>query len=296
VDATTLASEMKRLGESVATFAALAAAIRRHLDSQPGHPETDAVLGAVAEAVLPGPIAPLDREALADILAGAMLQMAESHDLVKAPARAPGWSFPDADVLIAQGRLAAPHARQWVRLAKDRPQLAKALTGRLLDVGTGVAALALEAASLNPSLHIVAIDIYEPALEIARAAVRASPHAARIEIRHQDVTTLEQHGVYSLAWVPTSFLPRSVADEALRRVLAALAPGGFLVVGTRGGSGATLQHALASLRVLRSGGYPWLVDEMTDYLSTLGYVDIEAIPSSGRVDILARKPMPTELK
>lgn len=181
MDAMTLASEMKRLGESVATFAALAAAIRRHLDKQPGHPETDRVLGTVAEAVLPGPIAPLDREALADILAGAMLQMAESHDLLNAPARAPGWSPPDADVLIAQGRVAAPHARAWTRLAKDRPQLADALTGRLLDVGTGVAALALEAAALNPSLRIVGIDIYEPALAIARAAVRASPHAARIE-------------------------------------------------------------------------------------------------------------------
>jgi len=291
MDATTLASEMKRLGESVATFAALAAGIRRHLDKQPGHPETDAALVAVADAILPGATATLGRDELADILAGAILQMAEAHALLSAPARAPGWSYPHRDVLVAQGRLAAPHARTWTRLAKDRPELAKALTGRLLDIGTGVAALALEAADLNPLLSIVAIDIYEPALAIARAAVLASPHAARIEIRHQDVTTLDELDAYTIAWVPTSFLPRQVADEALHRVFAALAPGGFLIVGTRGGSGATLQGALASLRVLRSGGYLWLVDEMTGYLSTLGYSDIEAIGSSGRVDILARKPI-----
>lgn len=217
MDATTLASEMKRLGEAVATFAALAAGIRRNLDNQPGHPETDAALVAVADAILPGAIATLGREELADRLAGAILQMAEAHDLLNAPARAPGWSCPDVDVLVAQGRLAAPHARAWTRLAKDRPQLANALTGRLLDVGTGVAALALEAAALNPSLRVVGIDIYEPALAIAREAVRASPHAARVDPRNQDVTSLDEAGAYSLAWVPTSFLSRPVTDEALRQ-------------------------------------------------------------------------------
>ncbi len=218
--------------------------------------------------------------------------MAEAHDLLNAPARAPGWKFADADVLIAQGRVARPHPRSWVTLAKDRPHLAKALTGRLLDVGTGVAELTLEAAALNPELHIVGIDIYEPALAIAREAVRASPHAARIELRYQDVTTLDERGGYTLAWVPTSFLPRSVTTTALRRVFAAPAPGGFLIAGTRGGSGATLEGALASSRILRSGGHPWRGDEMTDYLSAPGYCDIEAIASSGRVDFLARKPMP----
>ena len=183
-------------------------------------------------------------------------------------------------------------SRARVKLAKDRPRLAEALTGRLLDVGTGVGELALEAAALNPALRIVGIDICEPALAIARAALRASPHVARIEIRDQDVTTLDEHGAYTLAWVPTSFLPRSVATTALRRIFTALAPGGFLITGTRGGSGATLQGALASLRILRSGGHPWLRDEMTDYLSTLGYSDIEAIAGSGRVDFLARKPIP----
>ena len=52
MEAATLAAEMKRLGEAVATFAAVAAGIRRHLDSQPGHPETDAALLAMADALL----------------------------------------------------------------------------------------------------------------------------------------------------------------------------------------------------------------------------------------------------
>ena len=46
------------------------------------------------------------------------------------------------------------------------------------------------------------LDIWEPALALARANVAASPHAARIDIRAQDVTRLDEVAAYTLAWLP----------------------------------------------------------------------------------------------
>ena len=99
------------------------------------------------------------------------------------------------------------------------------------DVGAGVGAMALEAAELCPSLHVVGLDIWEPSLALARANVAASPHAARVEIRAQNVTQLDELAAYTLAWLAAPFLARPVAEAALDRLAVALAPNGHLVVG-----------------------------------------------------------------
>jgi len=289
MDAATLTGELRRLGEATATLAAIGAALSRFGSAEPGHAQTDATLRAVVEAALPGALETLDAKDLAAALATVTLQMTEAYELVSAPARAPGWTYRDAGVLIAQGRISRAFPRALVQLSRDRPALSEALTGRFLDVGTGVGELALEAATLCPTLHVVGLDIWEPALAIARAAVSESPHGARIEIRTQDITQLDEPGAYTIAWLPTSFMPRAVAEAALDRIQAALAPGGYLVVGTRTRAGVALPDALAELRVLRSGGYPWQKDEMIALLGLRGFGDIEVCPGPGGVNlILAR--------
>ena len=74
-----------------------------------------------------------------------------------------------------------------------------------------MAALALEAATQHPSLRVVGIDIWEPALALARANVASSPHAERIELRKQDVTSIDDVAAYTLAWLPAPFLAKEVA-------------------------------------------------------------------------------------
>jgi|SRR5271156_1922062 len=49
-------------------------------------------------------------------------------------------------MLQAQGQASRQNVRNNLKLAKDRPRLAGVLTGRFLDVGTGVGTIALEAA------------------------------------------------------------------------------------------------------------------------------------------------------
>jgi len=109
-----------------------------------------------------------------------------------------------------------------IALSADRPRLAAAFTGRFLDVGTGVGAMALEAAERYPSLQVVGLDIWGPSLVLARANVAASQHAARIEIRAQDVTQLDERDAYTLAWLATPFMPRAIAEAALDRLGVAL--------------------------------------------------------------------------
>ena len=95
-------------------------------------------------------------------------------------------------MLRALGQASRQNVRSIVTLANDRPRLAASLAGRFLDVGTGVGAMAPEAAELCPSLQVVGLDIWEPSLALARANVAASPHAARVEIRAQNVTQLDE--------------------------------------------------------------------------------------------------------
>jgi hypothetical protein len=130
-----------------------------------------------------------------------------------------------------RGAAARPRGTATARDLIERPGLAAALDGRLIDVGTGVAALALEAAAERPRLTVAGIDIWEPALALARANVAASPHAARVEVRRQNVTALDQVAAYTLAWLPVPFLPRAAASAALDRLTAPLMPDGYLAVG-----------------------------------------------------------------
>src|SRR3978361_155071 len=57
---------------------------------------------------------------------------------------------------------------------------------RFLDVGTGTAWLAIGVAQSHPQLHVTGLDIFEPALELARGNVAESGLADRIELRLGD--------------------------------------------------------------------------------------------------------------
>jgi precorrin-6B methylase 2 len=168
--------------------------------------------------------------------------------------------------------------------------LAASLAGRFLDVGTGVGAMALEAAEQCPSVQVVGIDIWEPSLALARANVAASPYAARIEIRSQDVMQLDEPAANTLAWLPAPFLPRLVAENALDRLAAALAPNGYLVVGFYAMPPDKAGAALTALRIARSGGHVWEIAEMEQELRTRGFVDVETCVIPPTTFVIGRRP------
>ena len=192
MDFPTFQAELRRIANHVQAFAAIGAAARLSQVKQQAHPAVEARLIAAVEAILPGGLDGLDAQQVSDALEYVTFLMGEATELFQNPDRPPAWVLRDPAVLQALGQASRQNVRSIVTLANDRPRLAASLAGRFLDVGTGVGAMAPEAAELCPSLQVVGLDIWEPSLALARANVAASPHAARVEIRAQNVTQLDE--------------------------------------------------------------------------------------------------------
>src|SRR5262249_16937111 len=155
---------------------------RLHQGKMEAHPSVAVRLDDVVAALLPGGLEGglegLDREQMSAALASITLALEEARDVLEKPDRPPAWVIRDPAMLQAQGQACRFAAHRTIALAAERPALAAALTGRFLDVGTGVGAIALELAAACPSLSVVGVDIWEPSLALARANVAASPYAA----------------------------------------------------------------------------------------------------------------------
>ena len=285
----TLQTELRRMGDAARGLAAVGAALRLRREKIEAHPSVEARLDDVVAALLPGGLDGLDQAQISAALASITLAFEEARDLFERPDRAPSWVIRDPAMLQAQGHASRFAAHRMIALAADRPALAAALAGRFLDVGTGVGAIALELAAECPSLRVVGIDIWEPALALARANVAASPHAARIEIRAQDVTQLSEVAAYTLAWLPTPFLTQAAAQAALDRLTEALAPGGYLVVGFQPAPTDPIGAALAGLRLARSGGHQWESAAMEAELRSRGLIAVETCAGQPATFVIGRR-------
>ena len=277
-------------GGAVHAFGAIGAALRLYQAKQQADPAVQARLLAAVEAVLPGALDGLNSQQISDALAYVTFQIGGGGGTVaqcRPPSRV-GSSGPR--LLQALGQASRQNIRCIVALAADRPRLAASLTGRFLDVGTGVGAMALEAAEQCRSLQVVGLDIWEPSLALARANVAASPHAARIEIRAQDVTQIDEPTAYTLAWLPAPFLPRPVAEAALDRLAVTLAPNGHLVVGLFAVPADKAGAALTALRVRASGGHVWDTAEIEQQLRARGFVDMETCLTPATSFVMGRRP------
>lgn len=268
-------AELQRLADAVRGLGAIGAALRLLQTKTKAHPDVDVRLADVVAALLPHGLDRLDQSQTAAALSAVTHAFEEAQDLFENPDRPPAWEVRDPGMLQAQGQASRAVLHRMIALAAERPTLDAALRGRFLDVGTGVGAIALEAAAQFPSLKVVGLDIWEPALALARANVAGSPHAERIAIRAQDVTSLDEVAAYTLAWLPAPFLTRAVAQAALDRLVAALVPGGYLVVGLYIPPADAVGAALANLRLVRSGGHLWESEAMEEELRFRGLTGVE---------------------
>lgn len=203
------------------------------------------------------------------------MAFAESGELLRDPARRPGWQITDPEVLEVQGQASASVFDRILALSETRPLLNRALSGRFLDVGTGVGAIALRAAQACPALEVHGIDIWPPAVALAERNVAASPFATRIRIDRLDVIDLPAAPGYSLAWLPTMFMKRAVVHEAIARIAAASRPDAFLVAGLYTSPQDPFLAEFAALRTLRSGGEITDSAELVHMLGREGFGDIE---------------------
>ncbi len=212
-------------------------------------------------------------------------------------ASAHGWRYSDPALLEAWGVRSAEPVPVWAeQLFPALEGLTEALeapTARFLDVGTGVGHLAIAMCHQFPTLRVVGLDPFETALELARRNVAEAGLDGRIELRPQPVQDLTDENFYDLVWVPVMFLPADVAARGLRRVRAALRPGGWAVLASFAAEGDELRPAVLRLVSLLFGSGRLLPHHVVEMLRAADYESIQVIPAALGVPIrmlVARRP------
>ncbi len=270
----TMESRVEQLSLSVRNLSMIAAALKIR-----GNPEVDSrisnLITSSVESMLDGDVEALDDQEVSTLLKVIQMSFAEASELLHNPARPPGWQVVDPVLLQTQGQASSAAFRRILTLSIERPLLRKTLRGRFLDVGTGVAGIALEAARCCPSLLVEGIDVWEPALALARKNVQESPYDDRIKIKNLDVAKLAGEPLYTLVWLPTMFMRRSVVETALDRIAMASVRDAYLVAARYTVPTDPAAATFATLRTLRSGGDSISQSEMEDMILDRGFIDIE---------------------
>ena len=271
------------LSAQAEALAALGAVLRLRSTGIAAVPEVQVALDGVVDAL--GLTEALNEASPAELAAASSPIRAvflQAIDLLTDPGRAPGWSFTDADVLESFGRTSAGFAR--VLRETVTPALGD-LFNRLsidgaafLDVGVGVARLAIAMAEQWPRLRVVGIDPWEPSLARAKENIAAAGLSERIELRGERVEDLPDRAAFDLAFLPGPFLPPAVLQTAMPRVLETLRPGGWALIGLFSGRD-RLDEALARLRAARSGGSSPTPAEAVELLRAAGFVEAAEFPS-----------------
>jgi precorrin-6B methylase 2 len=288
-----LLATVQRLQTSAEALAALGAELRLRREGLPADPTVAARLHDVLRALDPALVHGLSPDQEETVLVMIQSAFGQALDLMSDPARAPGWSHIDPAILQGQGLGSRRFVGAINAAAAQRADLQRMLAepGAFLDVGTGVGWLAIEAARAWPALRCVGIDVWEPALRLARANLAGAGMEDRVELRMQAVENLDESEAYSLAWLPP-FIPVSVMPAAIKTIRRALVPGGWLVVSILGAMPDAVSQALAALKLARIGTYSWTASEVEARLRQFSFEQVETwshTPTT--VIILGRKPI-----
>jgi SAM-dependent methyltransferase len=209
-----------------------------------------------------------------------------------------GWGAQPDEVLLSQGRASAATGRALA--AKIVPRLAgcaerlAAEGSRILDVGTGVGALALALAEGFPKARVEGIDVMERALGLARAELAAADPAvaARVSLCRRDAADVSETETYQLIWLPAPFLSEEALRAALPRLVEALVPGAWLVAGTNPVADDALRRSVGRWTAVRGGGNSFDAAHMSEELDAFGLGETRTLPTvpGGPVLVAARRP------
>ncbi|HLY32900.1 MAG TPA: class I SAM-dependent methyltransferase [Jatrophihabitantaceae bacterium] len=193
------------------------------------------------------------------------------------------WTDQSDEALIAQGRASAqgvPMFAQFVLPALGGlAERFGAPGARMLDVGTGTAALAIAYAQAFPQLEVVGVDVWPGVLALAGASVAASDVRDRVVLRHEDVGELTETDAYDLVWLPAPFVPEPALHAAVPRLVAALRPGGWIMVGHGRFAGDAVENAVNVFKTVAFGGTPLDAAAAQQLLTTAGLVDVQGLPT-----------------
>jgi SAM-dependent methyltransferase len=171
---------------------------------------------------------------------------------------ATAWASQNDEALLAQGRGSAAAAAAFkmfgLPMLEGLGDLFNGDSPQMLDVGVGVGAMAVAYCRTFPGLRVVGLDVLPRALELARRQVGEAGLAERIELRQQDVASLEDDQAYALAWLPAPFVPRPALQAGLPRLARALVPGGWLMMAHGKLHDDPLKNALGRFQTTVYGG------------------------------------------
>ncbi|MFE7401605.1 class I SAM-dependent methyltransferase [Streptomyces sp. NPDC057557] len=209
-----------------------------------------------------------------------------------------GWGAQSDEVLLSQGRASTATGRALAGKVVPRlPGCAERLEAegsRILDVGTGVGALALALAEGFPEARVEGIDVLERVLGLGRAELAAADPAvaARVSLRRGDAADVDEDEAYQLIWLPAPFLSEEALRAALPRLVAALAPGAWLVAGTNPAVDDALRRSVGQWTAVRGGGNAFDTARMSEELVALGLGEARTFPTvpGGPVLVAARRP------
>ena len=150
---------------------------------------------------------------------------------------------------------------------------------QMLDVGVGIAAMAVEYCRQFPNLRVVGLDVFPRALELAETTVRQAGMSDRIELREQDVATLDDQDRFALAWLPAPFIPRDALVTGVSRAAKALVTGGWLVLAHGKFGDDERDNAVSRFKTDVFGGTPLDDPEAESLLASAGLESVFTAPT-----------------
>lgn len=200
----------------------------------------------------------------------------------------------DGGVIARSSRIVQPFVEEAIARTLDRHAAV-----RLLEVGCGSGVYVRYAASLNPRLTALAIDLQD---EVAGEAAKNMAEwglADRVETRRADLFTLDVEPQFDLVTLHNNiyYFPEAERVRALARARSLLAPGGRLLLTTscQGGS-AGVQALNLWFEYADFGGPLPREHELRAQLEEAGFAGVEVrrlIPGEQFRAFVATNPRPT---
>jgi precorrin-6B methylase 2 len=261
-----------RLLTQAESLAALVARLKLDAAGEPGDPEVTAQLDRVIDGIASKDLrANLDEQARTTVIGHATTMLRQAMELIDDPLRPGGWFYTDPQILQGQGASSVIVAQLLAQAGIGRPD------ARILDIGTGVGALAVAFCLTFPNATVVGIDPWELSLELAHRNVTAAGFGSRITLRQTRIEAFEDGDGFDLVWMPVIFLSSRILEDAVRRAVATMRPGAEIVLGRYTGSDDPLVSALGDLRTIRSGGTLLGPDDTRALLEDAGLADVREV-------------------
>ena len=261
-----------RLITQAEALAALVARLKLDATGEPADPEVAAQIDRVVEIIGATDLCGhLDRRERTTVIGHATTMLRQAMDLIDDPVRPGGWYYTDPQILQGQGASSVIVAQLIAGAGLGTEN------ARILDIGTGVGALAVAFCRAFPRSTVLGIDPWELSLELARQNVAAAGLASRITLRQARLEAFEDDEGFDLVWMPVIFVSKTVLEDAVRRAVAAMRPGAQIVVGRYAGSDDPLVGTLGDLRTVRSGGSLLGPSDTRALLEGAGLVDVREI-------------------